>query len=93
MTQFVGDSLLHAAFCHNLRDIRAKKRMTQDAFAVLLDSSRSYVADLERGRNCPSLLQIEKISTALKVSPGRLLRAPKQISGQGSREILIDRAS
>ncbi len=69
---------LQDSFCHNARALRTKRQLTQLDLAKKMKVARSYVADLERGRNSPTLIVIANLANALNVSPAQLLRIPKK---------------
>ena len=46
---------------------------SQEAYADEAGIHRTYVSDIERGARNPSATVIEKLASALKVSPGTLL--------------------
>ncbi|MCY8228742.1 helix-turn-helix transcriptional regulator [Bacillus spizizenii] len=53
--------------------IRKDSRLTQEELAELANLSRSYVADIERGRYSPSMSTLEKISEALNITVADIL--------------------
>lgn len=57
----------------NLHALRTERRFSQEAFAFEVGLHRTYISDLERGARNPTVLVIDRIATALKVTPGRLL--------------------
>jgi transcriptional regulator with XRE-family HTH domain len=57
----------------NLRRLRLKHDLSQEAFADEAELHRTYVSDLERAARNPSITIIEKLAKALKVKPGDLL--------------------
>jgi transcriptional regulator with XRE-family HTH domain len=60
-------------FGKKVREIRLKKNMSQGDIARILDVHRSYISGLERGIRNPSLLTVQKVAKALKISPKELL--------------------
>ena len=57
----------------NIRFIRQKRGLTQEALAFDADIARSYVGYIERGEKTISISILAKIAKALKVKPGLLL--------------------
>lgn len=57
----------------NLRQLRQDKGWSQEAIADEAGLHRTYVSDLERAARNPTISVVEKLATALHVSPGRLL--------------------
>lgn len=53
---------------------RKKKNLSQDQLAILSDVDRSYLAEVEEGKANPSIKFLHKISKALKVRVGQLLK-------------------
>jgi transcriptional regulator with XRE-family HTH domain len=64
------------ALAQNLRRIRRERGMSQEALAMAADIDRSYVSLLETERYSASVDMLDKLATALKLSPYTLL-APK----------------
>lgn len=60
---------LHALFCANVRYCRLHRKLTQEDLAERLNVVRAYVADIERGRNSPTLALVSRFATALEVDP------------------------
>ena len=60
-------------FGKKLREVRLKKHNSQGDVARILGVHRSYISGLERGRRNPSLLTVQKIAKALKISLKELL--------------------
>lgn len=57
-----------------VRKRRHKLEVSQEEFADMCDLDRTYIGGIERGERNVSLVNIEKIAKALKVSLGELLR-------------------
>lgn len=57
----------------NLRSLRTERGLSQEAFAFEVGLHRTYISDLERGARNPTVLVIERLASALSVTPGRLL--------------------
>ena len=65
----------HRTFCDNFKSLRLRQGLTQDELARNMQVSRTYIADLERGRNCPSLDVVDRCAKGLSVTPQVLLLA------------------
>lgn len=59
-------------FGDRVRDLRSTKGMTQEDLASLSGLSRQYIGDVERGIRNISLINIEKIAMALKITLSEL---------------------
>jgi len=57
-----------------IKELRTAKGITQEDLAELAGLSRQYVGDVERGARNISLVNIEKIATALKITLSELLK-------------------
>jgi transcriptional regulator with XRE-family HTH domain len=57
----------------NIRFIREKRGLSQEALAFDADVARSYIGYVERGEKTLSIVILSKIAKALKVKPGLLL--------------------
>lgn len=68
---------LAETFRTNLVELRKKRSITQQELADILNKHRPFVADLERGRNAPTLQTIEAIARAFDVNPVSLLQIKK----------------
>jgi transcriptional regulator with XRE-family HTH domain len=65
--QIVGD---------NIRFIREKKGWVQEDLSIVSKISRTYLSEIERGLKSPTIVTLEKIAKALKVSVA-ILVTPK----------------
>lgn len=72
-------SELNDYFRSNLRAIRMRKGMTQQELADRVGFHRVRIAELEAGRNSPSLDLVERVAEALETTPPVLLRKPRKI--------------
>lgn len=61
---------------HNLIELRQRRNLTQDALAKLTGLPRSTIANFESGVGNPSLLNLAKLSNALRISIEKLVAAP-----------------
>jgi len=68
---------LHRVFCQNLRAIRKARGLTQVEMAERMASTQPAYSDLENGRCAPTLTTLERVATALSVTPEELLAAKK----------------
>ena len=57
----------------NVRRFREEQGFSQEAFADHCGLHRTYISGIERGVRNPTIVILEKIAKALKVSPGALL--------------------
>ena len=57
----------------NIRFIRQKRKLSQEALAAKSGISHSYIKYIERAEKSVSIVKLEKIAKALKVAPGLLL--------------------
>jgi transcriptional regulator with XRE-family HTH domain len=60
----------------NLKELRLKRKLSQENLANRAGISLSYVSELERGNRVPTLPVLEQIANALGVPPQRLLANP-----------------
>ena len=59
-------------FVYNMKKYRKKKRISQMKLAEMLDTSTSYIGEIEINSRVPSLAMVERIANALKIEPFRL---------------------
>jgi transcriptional regulator with XRE-family HTH domain len=62
------------AFGDVIRAERVKKKIAQDAFALLAGIDRSYYGKLERGERQPSIALLLRIASGLEISASTLVR-------------------
>jgi transcriptional regulator with XRE-family HTH domain len=62
-----------ARLAKNLRLLRARDGLSQEALADLVDLHRTYVGSIERSERNVSLDNVEKLATALKIDICELL--------------------
>ena len=58
-----------------VRELRLKKKLSQEALAELANLHRNYVSQIECGRRNISLLNIIKLARALSVRPTKLIES------------------
>lgn len=61
----------------NLRRLRVKRGMSQEALAVDAGVDRSYVGRIERGVENPTVETLDRLAKALEVPASELLLVPK----------------
>ena len=59
-------------FVFNMKKYRKKRQFSQMKLAEILNTSTSYIGEIEINRKIPSLNMVEKIANALKIEPFRL---------------------
>ena len=60
-------------FGQRMREVRLEKKVSQEKLAELAGLHRTYVSSVERGQRNISLLNIDKIASALGVSLQKLM--------------------
>ncbi|PBB39783.1 helix-turn-helix transcriptional regulator [Mesorhizobium sp. WSM3868] len=60
-------------FARNLRRLREKKKLSQEALAHEAGVDRTYISALERSVYAASIDMVEKLATVLEVEPATLL--------------------
>lgn len=70
------DEGIKAAFGRRVRELRTQKGLSQEALALACDLDRTYIGGIERGERNVSLVNIQKIATALGV-PVREMFQPR----------------
>lgn len=59
-------------FGQRVKDLRLKKQLSQEAFALKADLDRTYISSIEKGERNVSISVIEKIAIALEVKISEL---------------------
>ena len=59
-------------FVFNMKKYRKKKQFSQMKLAEILNTSTSYIGEIEINRKIPSMDMVEKIANALEIEPFRL---------------------
>ena len=65
-------------FALNLKMARERLGLSQEALAAVAGLHRTYVGSVERGERNISIDNIERLASALGVSPASLLEEPKK---------------
>ncbi len=60
----------------NMRVLRNRAKLSQEALADAAEIDRTYVSGLERGVRNPTVAVLAKLATALRVKPHELLLPP-----------------
>lgn len=71
-----------------LRALRLSKGMTQERLAFQAQMNVTYLSDLERGKNQPTLEKILFLSRALRLTPSQLIEGLKLPRNKAGRERL-----
>jgi putative transcriptional regulator len=69
----MDNNLLNKNIADNLRQIRAKKRISQDELAELCGISQQYICKIENEKVNPSILVLVKIANALEITVNDLV--------------------
>jgi transcriptional regulator with XRE-family HTH domain len=70
-------------FVFNMKKYRKKRQFSQEKLAEMLNTSTSYIGEIEINKKIPSMDMVEKIANALNVEPFRLFIDDKdRIEGQ-----------
>ena len=56
------------AFGKRVRELRTEKGLSQEGLALVCDLDRTYIGGIERGERNVSLVNIQKIASALGVT-------------------------
>jgi transcriptional regulator with XRE-family HTH domain len=67
-------TLITSTFGERVRQLRLKKKLSQERLAELAGLHVTFVGAIERGKRNLSLVTIVKLAKALKVKPGELFR-------------------
>lgn len=76
-TTVAASSELHQCFCDRVRAVRKARGWSQVVLAEKLGVKPSVVANMELGRNVPTLRLIERVAAVLDCDPLKLLQRQK----------------
>lgn len=68
----------------NLRRLRTKRGLSQEALAHEAGINRNYVGMIERLKHSPTIDMIERLAEVLEVDPAELLRKERILPKRGS---------
>lgn len=66
-----------ALVARNLRKLRVRRGLSQEALAVDAEIDRTYVSRVERGLENPTVAVLERLAAALEVDIARFFDKPK----------------
>jgi len=65
-----------------LRELRKKRRLTQERLAEKASVDLKYLGSIERGSENPTIGTLEKLATALSVKVSQMLEFEHQLKGE-----------
>jgi transcriptional regulator with XRE-family HTH domain len=68
-------------FVFNMKKYRKKRHISQMKLAEMLNTSTSYIGEIEISSRVPSMAMVERIAKALKIEPFRLFLDDKARKG------------
>lgn len=74
-------------FAYNMKKYRKKRQISQMKLAEILNTSTSYVGEIEINSRVPSMDMVERIAKALNVEPFRLFVDDKGRSDGDTKEV------
>lgn len=74
MNKKLNPSSSRAVLACNLRALRERRHLSQEALADLAGLHRTYVGSVERGERNVSIDNIQRLAEALGVTPANLLQ-------------------
>lgn len=80
----VPSTLVHS-FGLGVRDLRKARGWSQERLAEISNLNRSYIGEIERGSVIASLVTVEKLALALKLTPSALLVRSEARDDTGNR--------
>jgi len=64
---------IKVVFGKHLRKLRSERKLTQEELAEVAGMHFTYIGQIERGIRNPSLVNLHRLSKALKIKAGQLL--------------------
>jgi transcriptional regulator with XRE-family HTH domain len=77
-------SQAHIALGAAVRELRARRGISQEALAEMSGMHRTYLGGIERGRRNPSLTNIRRVADALGVRTSELLQLAEALESEQS---------
>jgi transcriptional regulator with XRE-family HTH domain len=77
-------------FVFNMKKYRKKKHISQMKLAEMLDTSTSYIGEIEINSRVPSLAMVERIAKALNIEPFRLFLEDEEFTVGNTQETDIN---
>lgn len=71
----------HAALGRAIRDLRRRRRLSQEDLAYRSGMHRTYLGGIERGERNPSYANLLRLARALEVSGSQLLAEAERADG------------
>ena len=78
--QKAGKKVMDSDFGAHLRRLRLSKHMSLGDLAAIVDTSRSFLSQIEQGKTLPSLGTLKLIAAALGVTVGALVDEPLAVA-------------
>jgi len=72
-------------FALNMKKYRKKHRISQMKLAEMLETSTSYIGEIEINSRAPSMAMVEKIAQALNIEPFRLFVDDNEQTGRNTQ--------
>lgn len=66
--------MIKKKFGERIRELRTKKNMSQEKFALIIEMDRTYLASVENGKRNISIENIEKIANGFSISLEELFK-------------------
>jgi transcriptional regulator with XRE-family HTH domain len=73
-------------FVFNMKKYRKKRKISQLKLAEMLNTSTSYIGEIETISRVPSMAMVERIAKALKIEPYKLFLEDKNRNGANTRQ-------